>query len=227
MPNKVLVVEDDPHLCEFIREVLSSADLETHALTDSAEAAARLKVEKFNAAFLDIHMPRPDGIELTRQMRASGVNLTTPVIIITGQQERGLTTRAFEAGANFVFFKPIDRGRLLRLVKVAQPSIDNQRREHQRFKAACKLSVVSGSNRWGGTALDVSAKGMLAQISAPLSVGSSVSLAIELSPTAPPIVATARVVRPAGKDLFGLEIGNMSAADRDRWQQFLASLAVY
>jgi CheY-like chemotaxis protein len=227
VPNKVLVVEDDPSLCEFIREVLSSADLETHALTDSTEAAARLKVEKFNAAFLDISMPPPDGIELTRQMRGSGVNLATPVIIITGQQERGLTRRAFEAGANFVFFKPIDRGKLLRLVKVAQPSIDNQRREHQRFKAACKLSVLSGSNRLEGKTLDVSAKGILAQISTPLSVGSSVSLAIEIKPATPPIVATARVVRSAQKDRFGLEISNMSAADRDRWQQFLVSLAVY
>jgi CheY-like chemotaxis protein len=41
VPSKVLVVEDDPSLCEFIREVLSSADLDAQAMTDSTQAADR------------------------------------------------------------------------------------------------------------------------------------------------------------------------------------------
>lgn len=128
MPNKVLIVEDDPRLCEFIREVLSSAGLDTQGMTDSNQAAECLKTEKFNAVFLDLRMPPPDGIELTRQMRASGLHRTTPIIIITGEHERGLTARAFEAGANLVLFKPVDRTKLLRLVKTAQLSSDLQRR---------------------------------------------------------------------------------------------------
>jgi DNA-binding response OmpR family regulator len=225
VPNKVLIVEDDPSLCEFIREVLSSADLDTHAITDSTQAAARLKVEKFNAVFLDIRMPPPDGIELTRQMRASRVNLTTPIIVITGEQERGLTARAFEAGASFLLFKPVDRARLLRLVKIAQPSIDHERRQHQRFKVTCKVSATSGSDRLTGRTLDISVKGMLVQLSAPLPIGSSVSMTIELKPTMPPIRATARVVHSVGRGCVGLEIVNMSAADRDSWHQFLLPLA--
>lgn len=226
MPNKVLIVEDDPSLCEFIREVLRSADLETHAMTDSTQAAARLKTEKFNAVFLDMRMPSPDGIDLTRQMRASRLNLTTPIIVITGERERGLTARAFEAGASFIVFKPVDRTRLLRLVNIVQPSIDHERRQHHRFKVICKLSVMSGSDRSEGRTLDISVKGMLAQLSTPLPVGSSVSLTIELKAATPPVLATARVVRSVGKDCVGLEIDNMSAANRDRWHQFLIPLAV-
>jgi DNA-binding response OmpR family regulator len=227
VPNKILIVEDDPSLCEFIREVLSSADLETHAMTDSTQAAARLKTEKFNAVFLDMRMPSPDGIELTRQVRASRLNLTTPIIIITGERERGLTARAFEAGASFLVFKPVDRTRLLRLINIVQPSIDHERRQHQRFKVTCKLSVISGSDRLEGRTLDISVKGMLVQLSALLTIGSSISLTIELKPTTPPVLATARVVRSVGKDCVGLEIDNMSAADRDRWHQFLLPLAVH
>ena len=211
MPNKVLIVEDDPSLCEFIREVFSSANLDTHAMTDSTQAAARLKTEKFNAVFLDIRMPPPDDIELTQQMRAPRINLTTPIIVITGEQERGLTARAFEAGASFLLFKPVDRAKLLRLVKIAQPSIDHERRQHQRFKVTCKVSATSGSDRLTGRTLDISVKGMLVQLSAPLPIGSSVSLTVELKPATPPIGATARVVHSAGKDRVGLEIDNMSA----------------
>jgi len=56
VPTRILVVEDDPRLCEFIREVFTSADLDAEATTDSAQAADRLKNEKFSAVFLDLHM---------------------------------------------------------------------------------------------------------------------------------------------------------------------------
>ncbi len=94
MPNKVLIVEDDPGLCSFIQEVLSSAEMEAHAETDSTQAAVRLREEKFDAVFLDVRMPSPDGIELAQQMRASRLNRTTPIVIITGEGERSLMTRA-------------------------------------------------------------------------------------------------------------------------------------
>jgi DNA-binding response OmpR family regulator len=127
MPNKVLIVEDDPRLCEFIQEVLGSAEMEAHAETDSTQAAVRLREEKFDAVFLDVRMPPPDGIELAQQMRASGLNRTTPIVIITGEGERDLMTRAFEAGANFVLFKPVDRTRLLHLIRATEGSILSER----------------------------------------------------------------------------------------------------
>ncbi len=42
VPSKVLVVEDDPVLCDFIQEVLSSEEMEADGVTDSTQAAARL-----------------------------------------------------------------------------------------------------------------------------------------------------------------------------------------
>ncbi|PYU23105.1 MAG: hypothetical protein DMG30_12765 [Acidobacteria bacterium] len=65
------------------REVLTSAHLDA--------SAARLKKEKFNALSLDLRMPPPDGIELTRQIRSSRLNRVTPVIVITGETEHGVS----------------------------------------------------------------------------------------------------------------------------------------
>jgi len=53
-------------------------------------------------------MPAPDGIALARQVRASALNRTTPIAMITGESDRQLITKVFEAGATFVLFKPID-----------------------------------------------------------------------------------------------------------------------
>jgi len=226
VPTRILVVEDDPGLCEFIREVLTSADLDAEAMTDSVQAAARLKTEKFSAVFLDLRMPPPDGIELTRQIRSSALNRVAPVIVITGETEHGLMARAFQVGVNFFLFKPVDRTKLLRLVRVTQESIEQERRRFQRLKVACKVSIIAGSDRLEGKTLDISSKGMLVQAGRLLSVGSTVNVAIELSPGAAQIRASARVVRVVGQEYAGLEIQDMNAQDVYRWHEFLLPLNI-
>jgi two-component system, chemotaxis family, chemotaxis protein CheY len=221
VPTRILVVEDDPGLCEFIREVLSSAGLDAVATTDSVQAAARLKTEKFNAFFLDLRMPAPDGIELARQIRSSALNRVVPVIMITGETERGLMARAFQVGVNYFLFKPVDRTKLMRLVRVTQDSIEQERRRFQRLKVVCRVSMVAGSDRLEGKTLDLSSMGMLVQTGRPLSVGTPLKIAIEPSPGAAPIRASARVVRVVGQDCAGLEIQDMNAEDVYRWHEFL------
>jgi PleD family two-component response regulator len=145
MLNKVLVVEDDPITCELIHEVLSSAEIEAHAVTDSAQAAAQLRTIKFDAVFLDVHMPPPDGIELARQMRASRLNQKTVIVMITGEEDRGVLGRAFQVGANFFLFKPVDRQVLLRLMRVTQGPIDRERRWSEMI--AWVLSLKTSAQR--------------------------------------------------------------------------------
>jgi DNA-binding response OmpR family regulator len=214
-------VEDDPRLCEFICEVLTSADLEVEAITDSAEAATRINTEKFSAVFLDLRMPAPDGIELTRQIRSNRLNRVTPVIIVTGETQHGLMAKAFQAGVSFFLHKPIDRTKLLRLVSVTQGSIENERRRFHRSKVTCKVSITNGSDRLEAKTLDVSLKGMLVETPRALVVGASVNVAVELSAGAAPIRASTRVVRLVGQDCAGLEIQNMNSEDVLRWQDFL------
>jgi DNA-binding response OmpR family regulator len=224
MLNKVLIVEDDPVLCNFIQEVLGSAEMEAHAETDSTQAAVRLREEKFDAVFLDVRMPPPDGIELAQQMRASRLNRTTPIVIITGEGERGLMTRAFQAGANFFLFKPVDRTRLLQLIRVTQGSIQREKRRFRRVKVNCKVSIESGQHRLNGRTLDLSLNGMLVQATRVLPVGSLVQVSLELSPTTPPMRAAARVVRVIGDDCMGLQLENAGMTESKRLQEFLLPL---
>ena len=135
MSASVLVVDDDPLVCELIQEVLGSEGMECCTLTDSNQAAARLAREKFDAVFLDVHMPQPDGIELTKTMRTAGLNRTTPVVVITGEEDRDVLARAFEAGASFFLFKPINRHRVSRLIRVARDHIQREAQRNQRIMA--------------------------------------------------------------------------------------------
>jgi CheY-like chemotaxis protein len=224
VPNRILVVDDDTTICELIQEVLSSVQMESFAITDSKKAATHLAQEKFGAVFLDVRMPPPDGLELTRRTRASGLNRTTPIVIITGEDDDAVLARAFEAGANFFLFKPIDRHRMLRLIRVTEDSIQREARRYQRVRTTCKVYLESGQEQLSGVTIDLSLGGMLVQASCPLPVGSAVRVGLELNPGAAPLRVTARVVRASGDGCVGLQIENAGSDERKRLHEFLLPL---
>jgi len=221
MPSRVLIVDDDPLVCELVKEVLTSVEMDAVTLTESREASSRLAQEKFQAVFLDVHMPHPGGIELAGQMRASGMNRSTPIVIITGEDDRTALTDAFNAGANFFLYKPIDRHRLLRLIRVAQGPIQREARRYERVKVACKVSIERNQERVSGMTLDLSLGGMFIQASRTLPLGSVVQVLLELKPGAPLLTFPARVVRVAANDCMGLQIENAGAEENKKLQEFL------
>src|ERR1700691_2006194 len=140
-PYEVVVVDDSNDdgqlLLRALQKVQLDIDMEidAHPFSSSADASARLKERKCDAIFPDINMPPPDGMELSKQIYSLEINRDTPIVILTGADDGGLVTWAFQAGANLFLSKPIDRVRLLRLVQVLSVPIDRERRRLQRVKA--------------------------------------------------------------------------------------------
>lgn len=131
-PYELLHVENSPDDAELflraLRRAQSELDFEinTQSVTDSTRASAEIKARKFDVIFLDIGMPPPDGIELTRRIRSSEQNRSTPIVIITGAEDRGLMSRAFQAGANWFLAKPVDRTRLMRLIQTSRAPVERR-----------------------------------------------------------------------------------------------------
>ncbi|HXQ25121.1 MAG TPA: response regulator [Candidatus Acidoferrales bacterium] len=223
MPGRILVVDDDPTICELIQEVLRSVDIESLTATHGGMALTHLAKEKFDAVFLDVHMPSPDGIELTRKIRSGGLNLGTPIMVITGEDDRALLGRAFGAGANFFLYKPIDRHDILRLVRATQDSIDQERRRFRRVKVQLNVSIESGSVRVKGSTLDLSIGGMFVQSSQVFPEGSAVQVGLEMRPD-PALLLSARVLRVSGDDCMGLQFENLSAQQSKKLQEYLLPL---
>jgi DNA-binding response OmpR family regulator len=222
--NKILIVEDDPALCELIREVVSSAGMDADGMTDSSKAAIRLKHEKFDAVFLDIRMPPPDGIELTKRIRSLRLNQSTPIVIITGEKDPGLMARAFQAGANLFLFKPVDRLQILKLIRIAQGPIERERRRFRRVKVNRKVSIQLGEDRLDGKTLDLSLNGIMVQVNRTFPVGLLVQVNVELWSGMPPVCWAAKVMRLIGKDCMGLQLENLRGDESEKLQNFLAPL---
>ncbi len=223
-PARILVVDDHAPTCELICEILRSAGMDADSATNSAEAAARLGREKFHAVFLDMRMPPPDGIELARQVRASPVNASTVIVMITGEEDRTVMTRAFEAGVQFFLFKPVERNKLLRLIRVTEGSIERERRRFTRVRLSCKVSMETGNARLEGKTLDLSLGGALVQAHGTFPTGTLVTLSLQLEAGETPWRAQARVVRTVGTDCMGLQFENRGPKETDQLQEFLLPL---
>jgi two-component system chemotaxis response regulator CheY len=222
--NEILVVDDDPLICELIRDVLESAEITSQTTSDSRHASVLIREEKFDAVFLDVRMPAPDGIALARVVRASALNRTTPIAMITGESDRHLLTTLFEAGATFVLFKPIDRHRLLRLLRVSEGVIQREARQFQRVKVTCKVSMQMAQERSVGRTLDMSLNGAMVCADKTFSVGSMIQVDLELTPGKASLSGTARVVRVVGVDCMGLHFENVPLDHTKKIQEFLLHL---
>jgi CheY-like chemotaxis protein len=225
MPNRVLVVDDNEAFGEMIQEVLRTVDIESLVLTHSGQAVTCLAREKFDAVFLDMNMPKPDGIELTRKIRSGGLNVSTPIMMITGEEDRALLGRAFEAGVNFFLYKPIDRHAILRLVRATKDSIEVEKRRFRRIKVSCNVSIESGGAQLKGTTLDISIGGMFVQSSGVLPVGTAAQVTVHV-PTGPPLSFAARILRVAGGDCMGMQFENVTPALSKGLQEFLLPLVL-
>lgn len=224
MSARILVVDDDPLNCELVCEILRSAGMDANFLTSSAEAAKLLKLEKYHAVFLDMHMPAPDGMELARQIRSSGVNSSTVLVMITGEQDQKVMGRAFESGVEFFLFKPVERNKLLRLIRVAEGSIERERRRFTRVRCRCKILLQSGNENLEGTTLDLSLGGVLVQSRRAFPSGARVEVSLELEAGASPLHSGARIVRTIGTDCMGVQFENLGHKESARLQEYLLPL---
>jgi CheY-like chemotaxis protein len=224
LPARVLVVDDDPLTAELISEILRSAGMDAGFLTSSSEAAERLKWEKYHAVFLDMRMPVPDGAELARQIRASRVNASTVIVMITGEQDRKVMGRAFEAGVEFFLFKPVERNKLLKLIRATEGPIERERRRFTRVRLRSRVSLESGNERLEGTTLDLSLGGALVQSHRAFPAGTLVAVSLQLEPGMPPMRSGARVIRTIGADCMGIHFENLGPEESNWLQQVLLPL---
>jgi DNA-binding response OmpR family regulator len=224
MRFRVLIVDADKASCDTIQSVIVASNLEAVTETSSSRAAEYLRREKYDALFLELHMPAPDGLQLTKLARSSGMNRRTPIIMVSGQNAPDSMSRAFEAGANFFLFKPFDRGRLMRVVRAAHGPIEQERRRFLRVEVARHVSLQAGDEKVEGTTVDLSLQGMLVEAPRMFPVGSQVRVRLEVAAGQKPVSSTGKVVRHARQNHMGIELEPLAGEDAERLQAFLLPL---
>jgi two-component system chemotaxis response regulator CheY len=113
----VLIVDDDPFIRKLILTTLEGvSSFVLHEAGDGEDAVQLAQRESPRLVFLDIDMPRLDGIEACRQMRRLPAMAGANIVMLTASADDTARSRASDAGANRFLTKPFSPLDLLRIV---------------------------------------------------------------------------------------------------------------
>lgn len=117
---EILLVEDNPDDIELTLDALKKENItnNVHVVNDGAEAldflfstgkyACRSKEEKPKLILLDLKLPKVDGLEVLKKIKADTRLKKIPVTILTSSQEEKDVIRSYQLGVNSYIVKPVD-----------------------------------------------------------------------------------------------------------------------
>jgi len=135
MATKILIIEDEKDIIEFIKYNLEEDGFEVVSATDGEEGLKMMSHDP-DLVLLDIMMPKLDGYEVCRKIRANKATEKTPVIFLTAKSSEFDEIKGLELGANDYITKPISPSKLVARIKA---TLRNSIRAEFSFEDAANL----------------------------------------------------------------------------------------
>jgi DNA-binding response OmpR family regulator len=112
--TKILVVDDDPNICELLKIYFTNEGYDVKTASDGVEGFNFFKIFEPDLVLMDIMMPKKDGWQLCREIREIS---TKPIIMVTAKSEVFDKVLGLELGADDFVVKPFDIKELSARVK--------------------------------------------------------------------------------------------------------------
>src|SRR6058998_514153 len=116
-PPHILVVDDNPVNVDILRTRLAVHGYEILTAADGEEALVVARAKQPDLILLDVMMPKMDGIQVCRELRADSSLPFMPIILVTAKTDSKDVVAGLEAGGDEYLTKPIDQMALLARVK--------------------------------------------------------------------------------------------------------------
>lgn len=114
---RILTIDDSKTMRDMLMLTLVDAGFDVIQAVDGKDGIDMLERENVDVVITDINMPRMDGYEVVRQLRARPEHKTTPILVLTTESEAEKKNIAREAGATGWLVKPFDPERLIATVR--------------------------------------------------------------------------------------------------------------
>ena len=115
---KILLIEDEPRIAEFVMHGLQAAGFAVDHAQDGEDGLNRARDKQHETIVLDIMLPKVDGFDVLRQIRGEGNH--TPVIILSAKVDLPYRLLGFEVGADDYLPKPFFVEELIARIKALQ-----------------------------------------------------------------------------------------------------------
>lgn len=112
---KLLLVEDEAHLCEALCQILKNNGYEVDFANDGKSGLNKALLEQYDMLLLDIMLPQLDGLELLRRVREAKID--TPTILLTARGEVSDKIQGLDYGADDYIQKPFNSDELLARIR--------------------------------------------------------------------------------------------------------------
>jgi len=117
MPHRILVADDEVHIVELVRVSLEEFGIEVLEAPDGEAALAAARRYRPEIVLLDVMMPRVDGFEVCRRLKADPLTRGVIVIMFTAKATEADRQRAREVGAQGYVTKPFSPLQLASVVR--------------------------------------------------------------------------------------------------------------
>lgn len=117
MAKTILAVDDSASIRQMVSFTLKSAGYEVVEAVDGQDGLDKAKSRSVNLVLTDQNMPRMDGLNLIRSLRAMPQYATTPILMLTTESSDAMKSQGRAAGATGWLVKPFDPQKLIEVVR--------------------------------------------------------------------------------------------------------------
>jgi two-component system OmpR family response regulator len=150
MPPTVLVVDDDPHIRQLLVFALEKAGLAAREAEDGEAALASVTAAVPDLVVLDINMPKLDGLEVCRRLRASG---DLPILFLSSRDDEIDRVLGIELGGDDYVVKPFSPrevvARVQAILRRARPPAAKADAPGVQSHGRLSVDAESWTARWG------------------------------------------------------------------------------
>lgn len=113
MRKRVLVVDDEASVRDFVSQMLEAEGYDVQAVEDGKQALSRLDGSAYDCLLVDLRMPGVDGLALYQTLKQSNPRLARRMIFCTGELIEGYLRWFLEGTGNLLLSKPFSMRQLL------------------------------------------------------------------------------------------------------------------
>jgi len=115
--KKILVADDEPHILRVVKDKLTNAGFTVLVATNGEEAYETAVRENPDLILLDVMMPKMNGFDVCKKLRAEAVFAKTPIMLLTARGQESDKKMGMDAGATEYITKPFSPRQLLQNVQ--------------------------------------------------------------------------------------------------------------